>query len=305
MPPILKVVYQKNKPLSLDVDLEETGGWAKTELDARLFDGIINVQKPYIASTPNADDGVPGWKPKAGFVYSLTRGHKQLQRDDEHDRAVAIAAATSHISMKIYRAAPQTYKLLLKGPALTRELDNQIATLLLQYNAAKIQSFRRGAMARKLARRMRAAATTIQSFRRRKMARLERQMRAAASVSLWTQVLQMRESTQSGRSSVGTADTAPQSGSQSDSWDNVSNRSSGPPSNHSSSSSGTRASSQDGWAEVEHVRLDSCADHLDRCADHLDRIKHAVRAPHLSNAPSFHCCPCICAIRSHFHRLRA
>jgi hypothetical protein len=119
-----------------------------------------------------------------------------------------------------------------------------------------------------------------------------------ASVSLWTQVLQMRESTQSGRSSVGTADTAPQSGSQSDSWDNVSNRSSGPPSNHSSSSSGTRASSQDGWAEVEHVRLDSCA-------DHLDRIKHAVRAPHLSNAPSFHCCPCICAIRSHFHRLRA
>ena len=119
-----------------------------------------------------------------------------------------------------------------------------------------------------------------------------------ASVSLWTQVLQMRESTQSGRSSVGTVDTAPRSGSQSDSWDNVSNRLSGPPSNHSSSSSGTRASSQDGWAEVEHVRLDSCA-------DHLDRIKHAVRAPHLSNAPSFHRCPCICAIRSHFHRLRA
>ena len=117
MPPILKVVYQKNKPPPLDVDLEETGGWAKTELDARLFDGIINVQKPYTASTPNAD-GIPGWKPKPGFVfYSLTQEHKQLQRDDEHDRAVAIAAATSHISVKIYRAAPLAYKLLLKGAA--------------------------------------------------------------------------------------------------------------------------------------------------------------------------------------------
>ena len=41
-----------------------------------------------------------------------------------------------------------------------------------------------GDMARKLARRMRAAATTIQSFRRRKMARLERQMRAAAKKRL-------------------------------------------------------------------------------------------------------------------------
>ena len=64
MPPILKVVYQKNKPLSLDVDLEETGGWAKTELDARLFDGIINVQKPYIAPPPTLTTAFPGGSPK-------------------------------------------------------------------------------------------------------------------------------------------------------------------------------------------------------------------------------------------------